>query len=639
MKNAYLLFHLNLAFSSIEKESYSDVIKKCYWPLLRMASLENYKLNIELTGWTLEQINSIDRSWVIEFKNLLTIGKAELIGSGYSQIIGPINHFALNEKNQQIGLETYNEILGITPKIALVNEMALSASMADLYKQFGYSALVMDGPNLERSSNFNREKLNWLKGIKQNIPIIDSDFILFQKMQHFSHGDISLRNWKNFIKTHSKNLPYISIYSNDAETFDFRPGRFVAERSFNKVGEWARMEKGIDSLVSDGQYTLCSLTELLVLEKRKLKKSVAIINSIKHPNPVKKQNKYNLSRWSVSGRDDININALSHSFTEHFLASSINNSYEWKKILTLSASDFRTHITTKRWALLQRKITSMQKTYKLKSSLKSLIPEMNAFKDAICTYRDDDGLKLVLENKFFKLVLSNQRGLSIHQLTYAKHNWMPSIQTIEHGSLNEIEHSVDYYSNHTIIEIPSSKIKITDLVPVKPRVTRSKDGSVSISMKIETPFGFLQKKLKVFVKGEILCTYLIPPNLPPASLVRVGNFTVGREFHKNLKYLESHNGGSQEERFKLDDNCDHGASVNSFVSCGTGIGATGGVLTLSSPKHRIRFQWDRSQFAPLVLVTNNKHFLRSSFSMSEIDETSKGPLSYPEANILISADN
>jgi len=189
-----------------------------------------------------------------------------------------------------------------------------------------------------------------------------------------------------------------------------------------------------------------------------------------------------------------------------------------------------------------------------------------------------------------------------------------------------------------VIEIPSLKTKITDLVPVKPSILQRKDGSVVISMKTKTSFGFLQKKLKIFINGDILCTYSIPQNLPPASLVRVGNFTVGRQFHQELKYLESHNGGSQQERFKLHQTCDHGASVNSFVSCRTGISGTGGVLTLRSAKNRIRFQWERAQFAPLILITNNQHFLRSSFSMSETDETAKGPLSYPEANILISAD-
>ncbi len=33
----FALFHLNLAFSSIEEEQRGDVIKRCYWPLLELA--------------------------------------------------------------------------------------------------------------------------------------------------------------------------------------------------------------------------------------------------------------------------------------------------------------------------------------------------------------------------------------------------------------------------------------------------------------------------------------------------------------------------------------------------------------------------------------------------------------------------
>jgi len=35
--NLFALFHLNLAFSSIEEEQRGDVIARCYWPLLRKA--------------------------------------------------------------------------------------------------------------------------------------------------------------------------------------------------------------------------------------------------------------------------------------------------------------------------------------------------------------------------------------------------------------------------------------------------------------------------------------------------------------------------------------------------------------------------------------------------------------------------
>jgi hypothetical protein len=35
--NLFALFHLNLAFSSIEEENRAEVIRRCYWPLLDLA--------------------------------------------------------------------------------------------------------------------------------------------------------------------------------------------------------------------------------------------------------------------------------------------------------------------------------------------------------------------------------------------------------------------------------------------------------------------------------------------------------------------------------------------------------------------------------------------------------------------------
>ena len=46
--------------------------------------------------------------------------QVEIVGSGYSQIIGPLVPYEVNIKNHQIGLNEYNKILGITPKTVLV---------------------------------------------------------------------------------------------------------------------------------------------------------------------------------------------------------------------------------------------------------------------------------------------------------------------------------------------------------------------------------------------------------------------------------------------------------------------------------------------------------------------------------------
>src|SRR5438477_329021 len=85
----FAVFHLNLAFSSIEESERSFVIERCYWPLLALAATHG-PIGIEATGYTLEEIQARDPAWVRRFRDLVQAGKAELIGSGYAQLIGPL---------------------------------------------------------------------------------------------------------------------------------------------------------------------------------------------------------------------------------------------------------------------------------------------------------------------------------------------------------------------------------------------------------------------------------------------------------------------------------------------------------------------------------------------------------------------
>ena len=89
ISKGYLVFHLNLSFSSIEEEDRMDVINCCYYPLLKLIEETNFPIGIELTGLTLNEIEKLDRGWISKFKELLHSGRCELIGSGYCQIIGP----------------------------------------------------------------------------------------------------------------------------------------------------------------------------------------------------------------------------------------------------------------------------------------------------------------------------------------------------------------------------------------------------------------------------------------------------------------------------------------------------------------------------------------------------------------------
>jgi hypothetical protein len=125
MVNSYIIFHLNLAFSSIEEDKRPTVIKNCYWPLLQLVEKTDICIGIEITGWTLEQIQKIDRKWVLKFKELLQSEKCELIGSGWSQIIGPLVPYAVNLWNQKLALDYYIQSATIRkedPECGLENE-------------------------------------------------------------------------------------------------------------------------------------------------------------------------------------------------------------------------------------------------------------------------------------------------------------------------------------------------------------------------------------------------------------------------------------------------------------------------------------------------------------------------------------
>ena len=94
-------------YSSIEIEDRNKVIEKYYWPLLKLAEANEIPIGIELSGYTLEKIKEIDFEWIKKFKKLLKAEKIELVGSGYTQIIGPFVPAKVNDWNQKLGVDTY----------------------------------------------------------------------------------------------------------------------------------------------------------------------------------------------------------------------------------------------------------------------------------------------------------------------------------------------------------------------------------------------------------------------------------------------------------------------------------------------------------------------------------------------------
>jgi hypothetical protein len=143
--NVFALFHLNLAFSSIEEEQRAQVVRDCYGPLLDVAE-HHGPIGIEATAYTLYAIQKCAPRWLEKLGRLIGEGKIELIGSGYAQVIGPLVPADVVAANLRLGNQAYRDFFDLAPKVALVNEQAYSAGLVGHYLDAGYEALLASGP-------------------------------------------------------------------------------------------------------------------------------------------------------------------------------------------------------------------------------------------------------------------------------------------------------------------------------------------------------------------------------------------------------------------------------------------------------------------------------------------------------------
>lgn len=261
-------------YSSIEISDRPLVIEKCYWPLLALAS-KGFSVGIEAPGITLELINQIDGSWTTELKRLMREGKVEFIGSGYAQVIGPLVPSAVNDWNQRLGIEVYETLLGARPSIALINEMAYSGGIAGHYTDNGYSGIIMEWNNPRKyHPEWNNEWRFYpqraVGADNKTVPVIWSDSIAFQKFQRYAHGEFSIDEYIEYIKSQAAHKDrYFPLYTNDVEIFDFRPGRYKTEAKLETVTEWGRIEELFRpwafKKISDSSSRRKSLMPLMIL--------------------------------------------------------------------------------------------------------------------------------------------------------------------------------------------------------------------------------------------------------------------------------------------------------------------------------------------------------------------------------------
>lgn len=650
MTPVFALFHLNLAYSSIDEAQRPEVIEKCYWPLLDLIERRDVPFGIELSGWTLGQIQCLSPDWVRAFKQLLSEKRCELIGSGYVQMIGPLVPYEINLQNQRLGLDVYQGLLGLKPRLALVNEMAYSSGMVDVYLRSGYRGIIMDRDNVSLALGLDSDLAEmpaYARGAEgRQIAVLWSDSILFQKFQRYSHGDIRLCDYLAYFHSRAADLKLpLALYANDAEIFDYRPGRYKTESALHRQGEWLRIEQLLMRLGQEGVEWL-SPREALARSLGKVSSEAVQLTSARHPVPVKKQIKYNLSRWAVSGRDDLWLNTMCYRLGQALLATENVDAGLWRRLCALWSSDLRTHTTDQRWQEAREEVAalarllSVELDYAVKAKTEKIngvdfdAAESAGFEFGI----DPEGIMLQIKSADMDLTLNLRRGMTIDRVGFRSQGFRPVVGTLPHGYFHSIALGADFYSAGVVVENLSERRRVADLEWVKPTIFLC-DGKLIIQSEIKTEYGIIEKEMAIH--GENLAITTMFPNWRrAAATVRVCTITLLPEVFSSQLNLQTVAGGVALETFVLDRECRHTQPASSIVTASGGLGATTGTLLIGDDHAALRLSWNPADAAVFPMLSHQfsspSALTRLTFSLSEQDETFKADGELPSFTLNLS---
>lgn len=622
----FTVFHLNVAYSSIEEEQRPEVVRRCYWPMLRLAREHDVPVGLEIPGYTLETIARIDAKWIRELRGLLDDGRCELIGSGYAQLIGPLVPAAVNAANLRIGHATYDKILGRRPCLALVNEQAYSAGLVGHYVDAGYRALLMERDNAASHHPEWDARVRYLpqracgpRG--EEIPLLWSESIAFQKFQRYAHGEMQLDEYVAYLAGHAPqgDRPRsFALYANDVEIFDFRPGRYHTEAPL-AAREWDRIGRLFDALRSDARFDLVGPSRVLCSIDAPGAGQRLHLESAEMPVPVKKQGKYNVVRWAVTGRDDLAINTACWRLYEALCASKRASDAQWRELCYLWSSDFRTHITKRRWAAYKRRLAAFEK--KMCAMRRASIPKATKRAKAGSS---DGSSHLELRTDRLRVRLNARRGLAIDGVWLDGQQGPPLLGTLPHGFYDDIALGADWYTGHVTLDAPA-RHKVTDLSPVVPSVEKNGSGTWTVRAAIPTALGPVHKTITI--SDTIAIAYRFAWKEVPIGSLRLGHVTLHpASFDRDSLYYAATSGGTAPDKLPLaGTRVDHGASVSSLVSARCALGITDGRVEIGDARRRVIVEVDKTVAALVGMIayreTRGTWFCRLSLSAGEMDDT------------------
>ncbi len=641
--NFFLIFHHNLAFSSIPTEHYTYVIEYVYEKLLDIAE-SGIPLGLEYTGETLETIQKLKPDFIDRLKVLVRSNGAELIGSSYSQAIFPLIPAKVNRWNLEYGIETYEKILGTRPKIAFLNEQCYSDSLPYLYKDYGYEALILDWMNARKDNEWPEAwRYHPLIHGPTRLFFLWSDCISFQKFQRTVWGELDEKEWEDFVAVHKKMAsrhpfqhPIFSLYASDAEVFDYRPGNLETLTAVK--GHFKKIKRMLNFLIERKGESVLLPTQALTKARIASLPEIERVCTPSYPIRTKKQDKYNVTRWAVTGRASSRMNTQCFKLLSAIEKMEVEGHGEErlnflkKELVRLWGSDFRTHTTDEK---IENFRNRMGAALFWAQKENGCIPR--AIDDNNCSYNlshliKENGRKIHIEKNGIRLTVLKNRGLAIEEFAFEKCGTKPLLGTIAHGYFSDISLGSDFYTGHIMLLTQDGR-QYTDLsANVSEVEVRSFNNSVMIRNKIpmELP-GLLIYKSLVLDEDSFKIIYdMYAKDLRPASL-RLGIFTLLPEsFKKESLFFETFNGGEQRERFSLKNTkVLQDSPVNHIVTCRHCLGNVTGQLTIGDDTKYLNITTNLSELYSVPLLhyeelmdSNSKEsfFLRVYHTICERDD-------------------
>ncbi len=620
----YSIFHLNLAYSSIEEAQRGEVVKRCYRPLLNLARELEVPIGVELTGFTLEAAARLDPEWEPELRALIEAGRVEIIGSGYAQLIGPLVPAEVNRANLRLGHEVYERRLGLRPTTALINEQAFSSGLIAHYVEAGYKAVVMEWDNPARQHpdwdpQWRYYPQRALGPGGEKIALIWNKSIAFQKFQRHAHGEMELGEYLAYLAGHVGNDDRaFPLYGNDAEIFNFRPGRFETEAELQE-DEWARIAALFRALKADGRFEFVLPRQVLGLMEHPKAGHTLHLDSPEQPIPVKKQGKYNILRWAVAGRDDVAANTGCWRAYRALKAKPAASDDYWRELCYLWSSDFRTHITPTRWSAYRKELADFGQSLGARNGQRH-----EAATKPLELPRE--GRYVTIEAGRTRVRLNCRRGLAVDGLWLGSFDGPPLCGTLHHGFYDDISLGADWYTGHCVFEA-AGEPRATDLNPVEPSIVREDNGDVVVRGEIKTPRGPVRKIVRVSAKEPrvTMDAYFDWPPLGLASF-RLGHVTLHPlAFDRKTLYYRTCNGGAPERWALAGKVVNHGDPVSFLVSARGGVGLTEGWVEFGDDKRALRVEVDQACAALIGLIayreTSGTYFCRLALSGGELDDT------------------